>query len=44
MREHPAPGEKRVFWVGSSKRDLLCFIAFRRNHLAAFGLHSRTWI
>lgn len=25
MREHPAPGEKRVFWVGSSKRDLLRF-------------------
>lgn len=25
MRDHPAPGEKAVFWVGSAKRDLLEF-------------------
>lgn len=25
MRDHPAPGEKLVLWMGSSKRDLLQF-------------------
>lgn len=27
MRDRPAAGEKPVIWVGSAKRDLLCFPA-----------------